>query len=220
MGWRRLELMKESGFSLIELLVAIVVGGIVVTASYMMFISNQRTYIIQDELVSIQQTIRPAAEYISRYVRIAGLDPMQTSNFGMLNATNSSIEFSFDRIDVGLPGVLEPSDEIKEFRVQNSELQERDQTSGNWATIAENVEALNFVYLDSDGDVIADPATNIQAIRTVQICIVGVSRNPVPRYTATTAYANLQDNEILPAQNDNFVRMMLSETVKCRNLGL
>jgi type IV pilus assembly protein PilW len=186
----------------------------------MMFVSNQRTYIIQDELINIQQTIRPVAEYISRYVRIAGLDPRQTNNFGILSATNSTIEFSFDRIDDGIQGVLEPSNEIKEFQVQNSELQEKDQASNTWATIAENVEVLNFVYLDNGGNVIADPTTNIQAIRTIQISIVGVSRNTVPRHEATTAYFNLQGNEILPAQNDNFVRMMLSETVQCRNLGL
>lgn len=46
---------ENSGFSLVELLVAIVVGGIIISAAYMLFISNQRTYIIQDELVNIQQ---------------------------------------------------------------------------------------------------------------------------------------------------------------------
>lgn len=224
MGWRRVELMKNSGFSLIELLVAIVIGGIVISAAYMLFTSNQRTYIIQDELVNIQQTIRPAAEYISRHIRVAGLDPEQVGIFGIRDATNGTIEFSFDRVEdlsgTHLPGVLEPTDEIKAFRVLNSELQEMDQDTNTWETIAENVEVLNFVYLNSNGNVIADPATNRGAIRTVEISIVGVSRNPVTRYTNTTSYVNLQGVEILPPQNDNFVRMMFSETVQCRNLGL
>jgi type IV pilus assembly protein PilW len=212
--------MKDSGFTLVELLVAIVVGGIVISAAYMLFISNQRTYIIQDELVSIQQTIRPAAEYISRHIRIAGLDPEQTNNFGISDATNGSIEFSFDRLDTGLVGVLEPTNEIKEFRVLNSQLQEMDQSTNTWETIAENVEVLNFIYMNSNGNVIANPAANIGAIRTIEISIIGVSRNPVPRYTNTNSYVNLQNTEILPPQNDNFVRMMFSETVQCRNLGL
>jgi len=217
-------LMKDSGFSLVELLVAIVIGGIIISAAYMLFISNQRTYIIQDELVSIQQTIRPAAEYISKHIRIAGLDPDQTGLFGIRDATNSTIEFSFDRVNDGLgiplQGVLEPTDEIKAFRVLNSELQEMDQATNTWETIAENVEVLNFVYLNSNGNVIIDPAANQGAIRTVEISIIGVSRNPVPRYTNNNSYVNLQGTEILAPQNDNFVRMMFSETVQCRNLGL
>lgn len=220
MGRRRVELKNNSGFSLVELLVAIVVGGIIISASYMLFISNQRTYIIQDELVNIQQTIRPAAEYISRYIRIAGLDPEQTNNFGIRDATNGTIEFSFDRLDRGLVGVLELTNEVKHFRAQNGQLEEEDQATNTWVAIAENVEALNFVYLDGAGNVIANPAANLGAIRTVEISIIGVSRNPVPRYTNDNAYVNLQGTEILPPQNDNFVRMMFSETVQCRNLGL
>jgi len=213
-------LKKKSGFSLVELLVAIVVGGIIISAAYMLFISNQRTYIIQDELVNIQQTIRPAAEYMGRYIRIAGLDPEQTNNFGITNATNETIEFSFDRLDSGLVGVFEPTNERKQFRALNGQLQEMDQATNAWVAIAENVEVLNFVYLNSNGNVITNPSANLAAIRTVEISIVGVSRNPVPRYTNTISYVNLQGTEILAPQNDNFVRMMFSETVQCRNLGL
>jgi type IV pilus assembly protein PilW len=220
MGWWRVELKKKSGFSLVELLVAIVVGGIIISAAYMLFISNQRTYIIQDELVNIQQTIRPAAEYMGRYIRIAGLDPEQTNNFGITNATNETIEFSFDRLDSGLVGVFEPTNERKQFRALNGQLQEMDQATNAWVAIAENVEVLNFVYLNSNGNVITNPSANLAAIRTVEISIVGVSRNPVPRYTNTISYVNLQGTEILAPQNDNFVRMMFSETVQCRNLGL
>jgi type IV pilus assembly protein PilW len=212
--------MKDSGFTLVELLVALVVGGIIITAAYLLFISNQRTYMMQDEVVSVQQTIRPAAEYMSRYIRIAGLDPEQTGLFGLRNVTNSTIEFSFDRIEDGILGTLEANAEIKAFRVQNNQLQERDQSTNTWEPIAENVEALNFTYLNRDGNVIADPQLNIDAIRTIQISIIGRSRNTVVRYTNNNSYINLQGTEILPPQNDNFIRLMFSETVQCRNLGL
>ncbi len=212
--------MKDSGFTLVELLVALVVGGIIITAAYMMFITNQRTYLMQDEIVSVQQTIRPAVEYMSRFIRVAGLDPEQTGLFGLRDVTNSSIEFSFDRVDDGIPGTLEAAAEIKAFRAQNNQLQEQDQTTGNWEPIAENVEALNFTYLDRNGNIVADLVLNRDAIRSIQISIVGLSRNTVPRYTNTNSYVNLQGTEIIAPQNDNFIRLMFSETVKCRNLGL
>ena len=212
--------MKDSGFTLVELLVALVVGGIIITAAYMMFITNQRTYLMQDEVVSVQQTIRPAVEYMSRLIRIAGLDPEQTGLFGLRDVTNSSIEFSFDRVDEGNQGTLEAATEIKAFRAQNNQLQEQDQATGNWEPIAENVEALNFTYLDRDGNIVADLVLNRDAIRSIQISIVGLSRNTVPRYTNNNSYVNLQGMEIIAPQNDNFIRLMFSETVKCRNLGL
>ncbi len=212
--------MKDSGFTLVELLVALVIGGIIITAAYMMFITNQRTYLMQDEVVSVQQTIRPAVEYMSRLIRIAGLDPEQTGLFGLRDVTNSSIEFSFDRIDDGVRGTLEATSEIKAFRAQNNQLQEQDQNTGNWEPIAENVEALNFTYLDRNGNIVADLVLNRDAIRSIQISIVGISRNTIPRYTNDNSYTNLQGTEVIAPQNDNFIRLMFSETIKCRNLGL
>mgnify|MGYP001416557962 CR=1 FL=1 len=205
--------MSNSGFSLIELLVALAVSAIIITAAYLLFTSNQRIYAMQDEMISVQQTIRPAAEYMGRYIRLAGLDPERTGNFGFQNATNATaIAFSFDEDH---DGNLD-ANEQKSFRAQGNQLQEFIMSSGTWEPIAENIEVLNFVYLDRDGFPTNTPAQ----IRTVQTSIVGRSRNSIIRYIDSSTYRNLQGDIILPPQNDNVMRLMFTETIQCRNIGM
>jgi len=99
--------------------------------------------------------------------------------------------------------------------------------------LARNVDVLNFVYLtdDNDGDgnpdVLATPvATQAlrDSIRTIEVTIVAragtESRGFSYTFTDTDAYFNLQGQQILPAQNDNFRRLRLATTIACRNAGL
>jgi hypothetical protein len=109
--------------------------------------------------------------------------------------------------------------------------------------IAENIDALNFVYLDGDGtDSLTDylnldpPAVPAAApdlrgeIRSVQITIVargGANIQVLPdKEVDSNVYMNQQIRPgddwdiVLPAQNDLFRRNLLSAEVRCRNLGL
>jgi type IV pilus assembly protein PilW len=205
--------MNNSGFSLIEVLISLAINAIIITAAYLLFTNNQRIYAMQDEMVSIQQTVRPAAEYMGRFIRLAGLDPERTGNFGFQNATNATtITFRFDEDH---DGNLD-TNEQKSFRAQGNQLQEFFVDTGTWEPIAENIEALNFVYLDRNGAV----TTILDEIRTVQMSVIGRSQNTIIRHTDSTTYTNLQGNVILPPQNDNTLRLIFTETIKCRNLGI
>lgn len=113
------------------------------------------------------------------------------------------------------------------------------------ADIAFNIDALNFVYLDADGNDLIDYSLSPPRvpdgtgglpddrpnIRTVQVSIVARARqNPhqgLPaKKTDTRIYMNQQDRPdddwdiILPAQNDRFRRNFLTTEIQCRNLGL
>ena len=205
--------MNNSGFSLIEVLISLAISAIIITAAYLLFTNNQRIYAMQDEMVSIQQTVRPAAEYMGRFIRLAGLDPVRTGNFGFQNATNATtITFLFDEDH---DGNLD-TNEQKSFRAQGNQLQEFFVATGTWEPIAENIEALNFVYLDRNGAV----TSILDEIRTVQISVIGRSQNTIIRHTDSTTYTNLQGDVIIPPQNDNTLRLIFTETIKCRNLGI
>ena len=95
--------------------------------------------------------------------------------------------------------------------------------------LALNIEALNFVYLDSAGNTLNDDGNgnviaNIAAIRSVEITLVARSGDVVPVLMRdqidNTVYTNQQGRILLPAQNDNFRRIRLTAAVKVRNLGL
>ena len=94
----------------------------------------------------------------------------------------------------------------------------RSMGGGAVSPVAYNIDALNFVYLDQDGN----PTADRTQIRAIAVTMVGRSGKEVPvlffKQQDNTVYRNQQGDVILAAPNDDFRRMMLSTVVKCRNL--
>lgn len=63
---------RESGLTLIELVVALVVSSILVAALYRTFIAQQKTYTIQEQVVDTQQNLRAAMNRMVKEIRMAG----------------------------------------------------------------------------------------------------------------------------------------------------
>ena len=66
--------LNRKGLTLIELLVAFVICGIVVAGIYRVFVAQTRAYAVQDQVVEVQQNIRTAMEILLRDLRMAGYD--------------------------------------------------------------------------------------------------------------------------------------------------
>jgi prepilin-type N-terminal cleavage/methylation domain-containing protein len=67
-------LTNSKGVSLIELLVALLICGIVVAGSYRLFMSQTKAYTVQDQVIEAQQNVRSAMEILLRDLRMAGFD--------------------------------------------------------------------------------------------------------------------------------------------------
>ena len=95
-------------------------------------------------------------------------------------------------------------------------------TAWQWETISENIDALDFVYRDQNGNAIVISPTTLQDIRSVDITIVARTGRKDQDFTDTQAYFNQEDlvNPILAAQNDNFRRRLLTTNIACRNMGI
>jgi prepilin-type N-terminal cleavage/methylation domain-containing protein len=65
---------NKKGITLIELLVALVIAAITLAGVYRVFISQTKTYAIQDQVVEVQQSVRSAMDIISRDLRMTGFD--------------------------------------------------------------------------------------------------------------------------------------------------
>jgi type IV pilus assembly protein PilW len=63
---------KNNGFSLLELLVAIFLGAILITAIYSLFIMQNHSYVNQNQVSEMQQNIRMASNILSSEFRMAG----------------------------------------------------------------------------------------------------------------------------------------------------
>ncbi len=66
---------RAAGFSLIELMIALLLGGLVVAAASGVFISNKRIYNATETLGRLQESTRIAFELMSRDLREAGGNP-------------------------------------------------------------------------------------------------------------------------------------------------
>ncbi len=64
---------KNKGFTLIEIMVAIVIMGIVVVGIYSVYNTQHKSYIVQEQVTEMQQNERIALQMITRDIKMAGL---------------------------------------------------------------------------------------------------------------------------------------------------
>lgn len=62
----------EAGFSLVEVMAALVILTIAMTAVFATFTSQQRSFTVQSRVAEMQQNLRQAVECMSRDIRLAG----------------------------------------------------------------------------------------------------------------------------------------------------
>jgi type IV pilus assembly protein PilW len=60
------------GVTLVELLIALVISGVLIAALYQTFITQQKTYTVQEQVVDTQQNVRAAISRMMREIRMAG----------------------------------------------------------------------------------------------------------------------------------------------------
>lgn len=65
-------LKKNKGITLIELMVALVISGLLIAGLYRTFISQQKTYTVQEQVVDMQQNVRAAINRMMTELRMSG----------------------------------------------------------------------------------------------------------------------------------------------------
>ena len=114
---------NKKGFTLVELLIAVLISGIVIIEIYNFFNYQQRNYALQDQLVEVQQNLRVGMDALSRDLRPIGYGvPSATSPSAIEKitaATEKSITFLANLSDVHTeltndydPAALSPNDSI------------------------------------------------------------------------------------------------------------
>jgi prepilin-type N-terminal cleavage/methylation domain-containing protein len=71
---------KSDGFSLVELLIALAILGVVIASAYGVFDSQQKVYAVQDQVMGMEQNLRACIELISSEARYAGLNVKLAEN--------------------------------------------------------------------------------------------------------------------------------------------
>jgi type IV pilus assembly protein PilW len=216
---------REQGFTLMELLVVILMMGVVMAGIYAVYTSQQKSFVVQEDVAEMQQNLRAAMFFLVRDIRLAGCDPTGKADAGIKIANANTISFTMDirgkDPDDPPDGDTGDPEESVTYALMDSDGDGtvdslgRDTGSGLVA-VASNIDALNFVYLDANGNVTGDLAK----IRSVQLTVVARTEAPSGGYVDKASYKNLQGTVVLPPQNDGFRRRVFATNIRCRNLGL
>jgi type IV pilus assembly protein PilW len=212
-------------------MIAMTVSSIILAAVYNFFYSAQRSYLAQDQVADMQQNLRAGLYHMAREIRSAGFDPNLIGGVGLVtnfaapndNAFSAPINYAVDTnviaftIDTDQDGTIlstANNDEEIAYRLNNRTLERYSGDRRVWEAIATNVDALNFVYLDANGN----PTGVLANIRAVEISLLVRTGQEDKRYNNTQTYLNKQGQNICSAcGNDRFRRRLLSTTVHLRN---
>ena len=209
---------NEKGFTLVELLVAMAVTVIVAATAISSYMSQQETQLSQKQIVEMQQNIRAALYVMTMELRMAGYNPYDKYDAGIVNAGDGvpvadggtgPLTFTFvaddDGEDNDNDGTVDEEGELKTISFELYDAYSdgdndigRAVGSGAPQAIAENIQTLDFTYLDGDGN----PTADTSEIKAVQIDITAHVDTDSVDYTLNNATRSL------------------STIVQCRNMNL
>ena len=69
---RLIKIEEDKGVTLIELMIALMMSGILIAALYRTFIGQQKTYTVQEQVVDMQQNVRGSIHRMMSEIRMAG----------------------------------------------------------------------------------------------------------------------------------------------------
>ena len=170
----------HGGFSLLELLIVLAVFSFIVGGIFSNLTQSQTRYQFEQEVAEVQQTARNAVDIMEREIKLSGF-PIASYYDSALNWTSANSErVAAGFITLGATNLVFEADLVEdgivdrvEYRLNGTTLERsaRDKTAGGGApaavyqTLATNVTALTFSYLNSSGSTTTVPAD----VRSVDI---------------------------------------------------
>ena len=111
------KLKDRRGVSLLELLVALAMTGIITVAIFKTYTTQHKSYLIQEDITDIQQNARASIDELARHIRMAGYDlPDGLSAITPSNTNPDTITITYrtDNCDTYLSAPMpQPSSELK-----------------------------------------------------------------------------------------------------------
>ncbi len=211
-----------AGFTMIELLIAMVVSGVVAAAAYSVYVAQQSHYTAQIQVTDMQQNLRAVMDLMTSDIRMAGFDG-GSSDAGKITTGNAT-QFSFT-VDLDESGAIDQQGEHIGYDLYGltggtytlgRSLDNDDNIDFNeHQPVSDNISNLEFNYLDEDNN----PTTVLDEIRRVEISLLVRADQEDRRFTNTTTYTTAAGVDWGPA-GDHYRRRFQIMPVECRNASL
>ena len=210
---------RKTGFTMIELLVALSIGSILIAAAYRTFAAQHKVYHVQNEVMEMQQGVRVAMDILVRDIRMAGFNSsVALSNPITINPVEEGIRDGTDSIAVQYQ--YNGGERTITYFVDDDATEPhliRKVTEGgvdlSAAPLSNNIRDLQVTYgVDLDSDGIVDqwqeaPVGSEDRIIAARISVQVRSGKPDPDY-------------IHPVTGDHYRTRQLQSMVRIRNFAL
>ena len=154
-------LRTETGHSLIELLVATAVLGLLMAATLSLLQAGLTAWSWGTGRVEAQQAVRAALERMARELREAGYDPTGVGIEAVVVAEPARIVF---QRDLNGNGQIDPTRERVTYLLRPGDTTLRRDAGAGAQPLAESVRRFALAYLDSAGAPTADP-TRVASVK-------------------------------------------------------
>jgi prepilin-type N-terminal cleavage/methylation domain-containing protein len=168
--------MNKRGFTLVELMVAVLVLGMILTVVYRFFFYEEQLLRLQRQWAELNIVSRKASTYISKEFRNIGFSNKTGSAtgvsqaFGIISGAADSIVYSHD-IDGPQAGIVDNPEDIHSISISTDTLY----IDNDFAL--DNVASLEFTYIDTTGDTVF----NVTEVDQSGVWILPVGQEPIER---------------------------------------
>jgi prepilin-type N-terminal cleavage/methylation domain-containing protein len=163
---------SAKGFTLVELIVAMVILVVVVGIVGSITITVEKGYVSQQALLEAQNNARVAMDMILRLVRMAGNNPMLI----VFEPIHPDPDGNSLMDSIRLRSDWNPSDgdlgdryEDMIFSTNNGVMYVKQPSDGSPVEFVDRIESLSFTYFDNSGNAIADPVASRSSIAYVDV---------------------------------------------------
>jgi len=191
---------NQSGMTLVEILVAMAIMGLIATGIYNLFRVHNLMAAKQEETTQMQQELLSAIVQIAEDLRMCGYSTGSGINVGFnATATNSTAVYCTKQQTGIVPTSINTIIGYM-FDNDNNKIDFFLNSNSTWTTAASNISDLNFIYFDINGNIIPVPIADTRTIRYVEITATA---------QATAARSGL-----------NIRERTMSTRIYCRNMGI
>ena len=181
------------GFTLIEILIATAIGSLVLAAIVVTFVTQRKSYDLQEQMAEMTQNARIGVEMLSREVRMAGYDPTGV-NFDAIPYDTTKLQV---QADLNGDGDADDTDETITYFYDATALQIIRQANGSQQPLVENITAFTFNYLDRAGN----PVTTSAEVYQIQITITARTAAFDPHYPNNNGYRTYTLTSLITPRN-------------------
>jgi type IV pilus assembly protein PilW len=184
---------RNRGISLLEILIAMVIGMIVLSFAFRTFLLQNRIYDTQMQITEMIQTARATIDLITREVRMAGYSTTNTPIDGVIYNPSQLQVHS----DLNADGDTDDEYETIAYTYDSASLQIERTTGGVTEVLADNVSSFQLKYHKADGSL----ATATSEIRKVLVMVTVRTSKPDGSFPYNSGYRTHTLTSVIKPRN-------------------